>query len=75
MEVGGHLFKTSNLLKRYEILLLCQKETFENQHFQMNTFQKPVFGNQECRNLHNVRHRTGARLAFRSSFFTNCDIM
>jgi hypothetical protein len=34
----------------------------ENQHSgrsQTNTFQEPVFGNQECRNLHDVRRSTG----------------
>jgi hypothetical protein len=41
----------------------------ENQHSQTNTFQKPVFGNQECRHPHDVRRSTGIRQAFRSSCF------
>ena len=42
--------------------------------FQTETFQKPVFGIQECRNLH-VGLSTDIRQAFRGSFFTNYVIM
>jgi hypothetical protein len=46
----------------------------ENQHLQTNTFQKPVFGIEECRNLHGFGLSTGIRQAFRSSFFTKYDM-
>jgi hypothetical protein len=79
MEVGGHLFKAFILLGGYQVIFQCQKETSEYRHFQtnLNTFQleKPVLGNQECRNLHDFERNMGIRQAFRSSFFTNYDIM
>ena len=73
--LGGYLIKTLNLLKECKVLIQSQKATFENQHFETNTFQKPVSGQQKCRNLHDVGRSTGIRQAFRSSFFTNYDIM
>jgi len=42
---------------------------------QINTFQKPVSGKQECRNLHYFVCSTGIRQAFRSIFFTNYEFM
>jgi hypothetical protein len=47
-----------------------EKSALSNKHI-----SKAVSGNQECRNLHDVGHSTGIRQAFRSSFFTNYDIM
>jgi hypothetical protein len=29
------------LLKRFEVVIQCQKETFEKQHFPTNIFRKP----------------------------------
>jgi hypothetical protein len=45
-----------------------------------NTFQKPAFRNQKCRNQHDSNDvgcstQAGIRQVFRSSFFTNSDIM
>jgi hypothetical protein len=75
MELDGSTVKNLNLIKGFKVLSQCQKKTFENQHFQTNIFQRPVFGIQECRNLHDVWCSTGISQAFRSSFFTSYDIM
>jgi hypothetical protein len=56
-------------LRRY-----LKTRTFKQRHFKTSN-QKPVFGIQECRNLHDVGRSTGIRQAFRSSFFTTYDLM
>jgi hypothetical protein len=43
--------------------------------FKIFTFQKPVSGIQEFRNLHNIGCSADILQACRSSFFTNYDIM
>jgi uncharacterized membrane protein YkgB len=49
-----------------------RKSTFKLTHFKSLSLE---FGNQECRNVYYVGHSMGMRQAFRSSFFTNYDIM
>ena len=44
-------------------------------NIQTDTFQKPVSGKQECRNLHDFGCSTGIRQAFRSIFFTYNEIL